>query len=137
MILFTNVWHVEMTSAILFLFHHHIKSISSIQHSTVVSLLQAGYYLSQIQSKAGLWKSTIGRINKEVERNKENCKGDCPFKLTPPNKQSIICQITTGKLNNAVQTTHFINNTLPDSVTSQTVRNALKNNDFYSVVKKK
>jgi uncharacterized protein YerC len=135
--LFINVLHVEMTSTTLFLFHHHMKSISSIQHSTVVSLFQEGYSLHQIQSKTGLVKSTIGRINKEVERDKENNKEGCPFKLTPCDKQSVICQITTGKLNNAVQATCFINNTLSTSVTPQTVRNALKHNDFYSIVKKK
>jgi hypothetical protein len=72
-----------------------------------------------------------------VERDKENNKRGCPFKLTPCDKQSVIHQITTGKLDNAVQATHFINNTFPTSVTPQTVRNALKYNDFYYVVKKK
>src|SRR5882724_5706707 len=52
-------------------------------------------------------------------------------------KQSIIHQITTGKLDNAVQATHFFNNTLPNPITPQTVRNALKENNFCSVIKKK
>jgi len=32
-------------------------------------------------------------------------------------KQSIICQITSGSLDNAVEATHFINNTLTNPVT--------------------
>jgi hypothetical protein len=55
----------------------------------------------------------------------------------PSDKQSIICQITTRKLDNAVQATQFINNILPSPVTPQTVRNALKSNDFHFVIKQK
>src|SRR5258707_13148102 len=47
------------------------------------------------------------------------------------------CQITSGRLDNAVEATHFINNILPDPVTPQTVRNTLKQNDFCAVVKRK
>jgi len=72
-----------------------------------------------------------------MDGDKENSKGGCPFKLSPNDKQSIIHQITIGKLDNAVQATHFINNTLSNPVTPQTVRNALKEDNFYSIVKQK
>ena len=36
-----------------------------------------------------------------------------------------------------MEATHFINNILPDPVTPQTVRNALKQDDFCAVVKRK
>ena len=103
-----------------------MKPTSSSQHSTVISLLREGYSLRQIESKTGLGKSTIGRIKKEVDLDKENSKGGRPSKLTHRDKQSIIRQITTGKLDNATQATHFINNILPSPVSPQTVRNALK-----------
>ena len=45
------------------------------------SLLQQGYSLHQIQSKTGPGKSTIGRIRKEVDRDKENGKGGYLTKL--------------------------------------------------------
>ena len=114
-----------------------MRPILSTKHSSVVSLLQEGYTLRQIEDKTGVGKSTIGRIKREVDGNKENSKGGRPSKLTPRDQQSIIRQITTGKLDNAVQATHYINNILPNPVTSQTVRNALKHNDFRSVVKQK
>ena len=114
-----------------------MKPNNSTKCSTVISLLQEGYSLCQIQSKPGLGKSTIGRINKEVEADKENNKGGHPSKLSPHAKQSLICQITTGKLDNAVQAAHFINNIIPNYVTPQTVRNALKENNFCAVIKKK
>jgi len=43
-------------------------------------------------------------------------------------KQSI--QISSGKLDNAVQATQFINSIIPNPVTPQTVRNTLRSQDF-------
>jgi len=114
-----------------------MKPTSSTKCSTVTSLLQEGYSLCQIQSKTGLGKSTIGRIKKEVDGDKENSKGGHPSKLSSGDKWSIIHQITSGRLDNAVEATHFINNILPNPVTPQTVRDTLKQNDLHSVVKKK
>jgi transposase len=114
-----------------------MKPISSAQHSLVASLLQEGYSLRQIQSKTRLGKSTVGRIKKKIEGDKENNKGGRPSKLSAGDKRSITRQITNGSLDNAVQATQFINSTLLHPVTPQTVRNALKENDFRSVVKKK
>jgi transposase len=114
-----------------------MHSIPSTQRSTIISLLHEGYSLRQIQSKTGIGKSTIGRIKKEVDTDKENSQGSHPSKLSYCNKQSICCQITTGKLDNAVQATHFINNIIPNPVSPQTVRNTLKENGFHPIVKKK
>ena len=79
-----------------------MHSISSAQCSTIISLLHKHYSIYEIQFKTGVGKSTIGRIKKEVDADKENNKYDHPFKLTPYNKQSIHCKITTGKLNNTI-----------------------------------
>ena len=87
-----------------------MKSISITQHLTVVSLLQNGYSCCQIEAKTGLSKSTVNKISKILEGNKENNSGGRPPKLSPRDKQTIICQITTGQLDNAVQATQFINN---------------------------
>ena len=111
--------------------------IPSAQCTTIISLLHKHYSVCEIQSRTGVGKSTIGRIKKEVDTDKENNKGGCPPKLSPYDKQSIICQITTGKLDNAVQAAHFINSILPNPVSAQTVRNVLKENGFSSVIKKK
>src|SRR6201990_1371344 len=112
-------------------------STSSAKCSSAISLLQEGYSLHQVQSKTSLGKSTIARIKKEMDWDKENSKGGRPSKLSSHNKQSIIHQITTGKLDNAVQATNFINNILPNPIHPQTVRNVLKENNFHSVIKKK
>ncbi len=107
-----------------------MKSTSSAKHAIVISLLQEGYFLCQIQSKTGLGKSTIGRIKKEVNIDKKNLKGEQPAKLSPHDKQFIIRQITTGKLDNAVQAIQFTNTIIPHSVSAQTVKNALKKHNF-------
>ena len=69
---------------------------------------------------------TISRIGREVNTNNENNSGGHPAKLSACDKQSILCQITSGKLDNAAQATNFIYSTLFQPVYPQTVRNALK-----------
>src|SRR5579863_4892321 len=102
-----------------------MKSISAAQRSSVVSLLNEGYSHRQIMAKTGLGKGTIWRINKEVEGNKENHSGGCPSKLSARNKHAIVRQITTGKLDNAVQATQFINSCTSTPVSHFTVRRTL------------
>ena len=135
--LLISVQHVFITLT-TFSFHSLLmKPTSSTKHSAVISLLQQGYSLHQIESENALWKSIIDRINKEMDGDKENSKGGHPSKLSSDNKQSIICQITSGRLYNPVEATHFINDIFPDSVTPQTAGNALKQDDFCAVVKRK
>src|SRR5260370_17146706 len=86
---------------------HLMKPTSSAKCSAVISLLQEGYSLHQIESKTGLGKSTIGRIKKEVEGDQETSKGGHPSKLSSCDKKSIIHQITTRTLSNARKPTHI------------------------------
>jgi len=114
-----------------------MKSISAEKCSSVLSLLNEGYSQHQIHTRTGLGKGTIGRISKEVEGNKENHPGGHPSKLSPHDKQSIIHQISSGELDNAVQATQFINSTISTPITPQTVRNMLKEAGLQSATKKK
>ena len=93
--------------------------------------------MSQIQTKTDIEKSIVGRIKQKVDLEIENDRGGRPSKLSSRDKQSILRQITTGQLDNAVQATNFINNVISSPVTPQTVRNALKENDFRSITKQK
>ena len=67
-----------------------MKPIPSAQCSAVASLLAQGYSLCQIGAQTGLGKSTIGRIGRELEMDKENHPGGHPAKLTPHDKQAIV-----------------------------------------------
>ena len=78
----------------------------------------------------------MGKINNEVERNKENHSGGCSSKLSTYDNHTILCQITTGKLNNAVQATKFINSIIPNHFSSQTIRKTLKEAGLHSASKK-
>src|ERR1700678_3815853 len=114
-----------------------MRPISTAKRSSVLSLLKQGYSHHQIHNRTGVGIGTISRIGREVDTNKENNPGGRPAKLSARDKQSILCQIPSGKLDNAVQATNFINSTLPHPVHPQTVRNALKEAGLYSATKKK
>ena len=108
-------------------FHlYFIKPTLFTKHFIITFHLKEGYSLCQIQSKTGLWKSTIGIINKEANEDKGKSKKEFLSKLSLGDKSPIIYQTTNWRLDNAVEAAHFIRNTSPDPVTLQTVRNALK-----------
>ena len=67
-----------------------MKPIPPAQCSTVASLLAQGYSRHQIRAQTGLGRSTIGRIDRELEMDKDNYPGGCPAKLTLCDKQAII-----------------------------------------------
>ena len=79
----------------------------------------------------------MARVLQEVQPDKENHHGGCPSKLSPTNNCAIVQRILTGKARNAVQAIHFINTIIGTPVSSQTVRNTLKEASLKAVVKKK
>ena len=122
---FGLVWHVEI-------------QLDLIPHcASVLSLLDQGYSVRDIERRTGLGKSTVGRIKKEMDTDKENNSGGHPSKLSTHDKASIVCQIQSGKLDTAVQATNFINAILVHPVHPQTIRRALKESGFHSATKKK
>ena len=107
-----------------------MKPTSSTKNVIIISLLKEDYSLHQIQSKTGLWKSTIGIIDKETNGDKGKRRKESISKLSLCDKSPIIHQTTNWRLDNAVEATHFIKNTFPDPITLLTVRNALKQTTF-------
>ena len=107
-----------------------IKPTSSTKNFIIISLLKEGYSLHQIQSKTGLWKSTIGIIDKKTNGDKGKSQKESISKLSLGDKSPIIHQTSDWKLDNAIEATHFIKNTFPDPITLQTIRNALKQTIF-------
>jgi len=114
-----------------------MKATSTANHGSVISLLDQGYSVRDIEKRTGLGESTVGRIKKEMDTDKENNCGGCPSKLSTWDKAATICQIQSGMLDTTVQATNFINSTIPDPVHPQTVRRALKESGFHSTTKKK
>ena len=107
-----------------------MKPMSPTKNFIIISLFKKGHSLHQIQSKTGLWKSTIVIIDKETNGDKGKSKKESISKLSLGDKSPIIHQTTNSRLDNAVEPTHFIKNTFPDPITLQTVRNALKQTTF-------
>ena len=107
-----------------------MKPTSSTKNFIIISLLKEGYSLHQIQSKTGLWRSTIGVIDKKVNGDKGKSQKESISKLSLGDKSPIIHQTTNWRLDNAVEATHFTKNTFPDLITLQTVINALKQTTF-------
>ena len=114
-----------------------MKHLSAAQRNNIISLASLDLSCQNIASQTGIGKSTVARVLQEVQPDKENHHGGCPFKLSPTNKCAIVQRILTGKASNAVQATHFINTIIGTPVSSQTVRNTLKKASLKAVVKKK
>ena len=124
--LFVLIWNVELDFIIILTFTTTMRPISAAKHLSVLSLLEQGYFYHQIHNKTSISPGTISKVGKEVDSNKENNPGGHPSKFSAHDKQSIIQQINSGRLDNAVQATNFVNSTLTHSIHPQTVRNALK-----------
>ena len=80
-----------------------MKATSTANHASVISLLEQGYSVRDIEKKTGLGKSTVGRIKKGMDTDKENNLGGHPSKLSTHDKISIIHQIQSGRVDTAVQ----------------------------------
>ena len=52
-----------------------MKATSAANHASVLSLLEQGYSIRDIERRTGLGKSIVGRIKKEVDTGKENSLG--------------------------------------------------------------
>ena len=134
--LFVSIWNVEFDSTIFLTFATTMRPTSAAKCSSVLSLLEKGYSYCQIHNKTSISLGTISKIGKEVYANIENNPGGCSSKLSIHDKQSIIWQINSGRLDNAVQATNFINSPFTHPVHPQPVRNALKEAGFHSATKR-
>lgn len=114
-----------------------MKSISSAQQDHIISLLNSGLSMRAVASQTGVSKSKVSNIAQEMPSNKENHKRGRRPKLSPRDKRAIFMQIQSGRAENAVEVAQNLNATLHSPVSVQTVRNALKKDDFIAVVKKK
>jgi transposase len=114
-----------------------MKPIPDSVRANILSLSESSLSSHKIASKTGLGKSTVARVIREVQPEKENTKLGCPSKLSSTDRRRIISSITTGRAENAVQATHLINSALSHPISPQTVWNVLKAASMKAIVKKK
>ena len=79
---FVLIWDVEFDSTLFLTFATIMRPTSAAKRSSVLSLLEQGYSYHQIHNKTCISLSTISKIGKEVDANKENNPGGCPSKLS-------------------------------------------------------
>ena len=114
-----------------------MKATSAANCTSVISLLEQGYSVRDVEKRASLGKSTVGRIKDGMYTDRENNHGGCSSKLSAHDKTSIIHQIQSGRLDTVVQATHSINSILPHPDHPQTVRRALQESGLWAATKKK
>ncbi|KAG6330442.1 hypothetical protein ID866_8647 [Astraeus odoratus] len=82
-----------------------IKSISTFERHSIISLFFLCLSSKKIVSQISLWKSTVFQVLQEIQLDKPRLHGGHPSKLTSTNKRAIVQYIIAGKANNAVQAT--------------------------------
>ena len=105
--LFVLIWYVQIGSIIFLTLYHYHETHFCCPMLFCCSLNEE-YSHCQIKEITGLSKGTVETISKELEGDKENHLGGWPSKLSAHDNKSIVCQITTEKLDNAVQATHSL-----------------------------
>ncbi|KAG6326058.1 hypothetical protein ID866_13031 [Astraeus odoratus] len=114
-----------------------MRSISSSQKETILSMASNGLPACHITSNLGLGKSTVSRVLQDFLLDHPIPSAGHPTKLSSTDQHCILLQIASGKASNTVQATTHINSIIPNAVSSQTVKNLLKQHSFKAVTKKK
>ena len=114
-----------------------MHAISSAHKENILSLASNGHSTRQIASRIGVGQATVFRVLQELLPNWQSPSAGRPSKLSTTDKTSILLQITTGKSENAIQATKYINSIISKHISPQTVRNLLRANSFKAVTKKK
>ena len=90
-----------------------------------------------IASELGCSAHAVYQRAEQWTPDRQKSSGGRLKKLNNTNQNYAVYQINTGKAQTAVQVAKSLNTILPQPVSTQTVRNALKNQDMKAVVKKK
>jgi transposase len=114
-----------------------MKSLSAEKRKQIIFLLNAGNSVSKIHSSTGVSTSTISRIRCEYCPDLHRVSAGRPCKLTSANIRYAQHLITSAKVENAAQVTRALCNITNNTLSSQTVRRALKKDGMKAVVKKK
>ena len=112
-----------------------MRSISSTQRNTNLSMLDAGQSAHSIASATGLHVSTISRLHSKEHSELQKAAGGCPSELSSANMHYVICLISSGRTENAVQVTKALTNVVNQPLSATTVHQHLKKTGMKAVVK--
>jgi transposase len=107
------------------------------KRNNIISLLLSGTSVPKIQSSLGVSTSIISRIHSQYCPNLPKNPPGRPCKLTTKNVHHALHLITSQKAETAAEVTRTLKNITNQSLSSHTVRRALKRAGMKPVVKKK
>src|SRR5260221_2991019 len=93
--------------------------------------------VKKIALETGVHYSTVSKLRSQLRSALPKAQGGQPSKLNSTTIHHAIWIISTGRADTATQVTKSLQETLPESVSVQTVRRALKNTGLKAVVKAK
>jgi hypothetical protein len=114
-----------------------MKPLTTSQLSYILHLLDSGASAHHISSTTGTHLSTISRVRSKHRPELAKPTGGCPKLLSPSDTCYIIHLITSQKADNASQVKKMLTHTLPQSVSTKTIRRNLSRTGMKAVVKVK
>src|SRR5258706_16412626 len=93
--------------------------------------------VEKIALETGVHYSTVSKLRSQLRSALPKAQGGQPSKLNSTTIHHAIQIISTGRADTATQVTKSLQETLPESVSVQTVRRALKKTGLKAVVKAK
>ena len=112
-----------------------MRSLSSTQKNTILSMLDAGQSARSIASTTGVNVSTISRLRSKEHSELQKSTGGHPSKLSPTNIRHAVHLITSQKAENAAEVTRTFQGMSNTPLTAKTVRRALRGTGMKAVTK--
>lgn len=103
-----------------------MQPLSASLLKNVENLLNQGRSSRVIAQTLGISKSIVNKKRPELATPATTPKSGAPPKLTPRQKQDLVIAYKRGKVKTAVEATKFINSTLENPVSCDTVRRAFR-----------
>jgi hypothetical protein len=110
-------------------------SFTHTQLQNLLTLATQGVPAGKIAPKFGISRPTCSRIISKHLPNLPKPKGGRPPKISPTTKRTFVCDIISGKAENAAQLTRAYNSHSSTPISTQTVKNALKKADLKAFTK--
>jgi len=114
-----------------------MKPLSPAEHTHILNLIESGQSAHQISSQTGVSHATVSRIHCRYCPYVKKAIGGRPRKLSDTNIRHAIRLIGSGKVENAVQVTKVLKDITNQTLSTQTIRNGLKEVGMKAVVKRK
>ncbi|KIK19885.1 hypothetical protein PISMIDRAFT_658538 [Pisolithus microcarpus 441] len=112
-----------------------MRSLSSTQRNTILTMLDSGHSASSIASSTGLHCKHFTILRSKEHSSLQKSTGGHPSKLSPANVCHAIHLISTQKAENAVQVTKSLTNIINQPLHPNTVHQHLKKTGMKAVVK--